>query len=356
MTPRRVFMLLIAGVLVIAGSLWLVSQRHLEQATMTGDLVLPGLQKALNEVTEIRVSRGDGSRTTLKKGPTDWLVGERDYPADSGKVRKLLLDLGALSVVEEKTRNPEYYPQLGVEDSNSPKAGGTLLEIATPGKSYALIVGKPARGQSGYVRVAHTAPSLLVQPVINVDGDPRHWIDRAVVDVSDQQMKEAVIEPAAGPAYTVARTAPQQNDYKVTPLPKGRELDSNGAANSVGSALGSLQADDVRRAPAAAADAAKPDHGIFRTFNGLELEITGRTEGEHHYITLAARANSKEAQAEAGRINTRFPGWQIEIPAFNYQAIFKPREELLKKPEPPKGKTAKPAPLKKSASPQQKSD
>ena len=356
MTPRRVFMLLIAGVLVIAGSLWLVSQRHLEQATLTGDLVLPGLQKSLNDVTEIRVSKGDGTRTTLKKGPTDWLVGERDYPADSGKVRKLLLDLGALSVVEEKTRNPQYYAQLGVEDSNSPKAAGTLLEITTPAKSYALIVGKPARGQSGYVRIAHTAASLLAQPAINVDTDPRHWLDRAVVDISDQQMKEAVIEPAAGPAYTVARTAPQQNDYKVTPLPKGRELDSNGAANGVGSALGSLQADDVRRAAAAAADAAKPDHGIFRTFNGLELDITGRTEGEHHYIALAARSNTKEAQAEAERVNRRFPGWQIEIPAFNYQAIFKPLEDLLKKPEPPKGKTAKPARLKKSASPNEKTD
>jgi hypothetical protein len=260
-----------------------------------------------------------------------------------------------LSVVEEKTRNPEYYAQLGVEDSNSPKATGTLLEIATPAKTYALIAGKPARGQSGYVRIAHTAASLLAQPAINVDTDARHWIDRAVVDISDQQMKEAVIEPAAGPAYTVARAAPQQNDYKVTPLPKGRELDSNGAANGVGSALGSLQADDVRRAPAAA-DAAKPDHGIFRTFNGLELDITGRTEGEHHYIALAARSNTKEAQAEAERINTRFPGWQFEIPAFNYQAIFKPLEDLLKKPEPPKGKTAKPAPPKKSASPNQKSD
>jgi len=39
--------------------------------------------------------QGRRTRTTLKKGATDWSVGEREYPADSGKVRKLLLDLAA---------------------------------------------------------------------------------------------------------------------------------------------------------------------------------------------------------------------------------------------------------------------
>jgi hypothetical protein len=310
----------------------------------------------LNDVTEIRLTKGDGTRTTLKKRPADWVVGERGYPADTGRVRKLLLDLAALSVVEEKTRNPQNYAQLGVEDSNSPKAAGTLVELITPAKSFALIVGKPAQGKSGFVRVAHMQSSLLAQPLISVDTDPRHWIDRAVVDISDQQMKEAVVETAAGPAYTVARAAPQQDDYKVAPLPKGRELSGSGAANGVGSALSSLQADDVRRAPTAAADAAKSDHGIFRTFNGLELDITGHTEGEHRYIALVARSNAKASQAEAERINARFQGWQIEIPTYNYQAMFKPLEELLKKLEPPKAKAAKASAAKKSASPSEKPD
>ena len=155
MSARRVLLLLSAGILVILGALWLASQRHLEKATLVGDVVLPGLEKALNDVTEIHLVKGDGTRTTLKKRPGEWLVGERDYPADSGRVRKLLLDLGALRVVEEKTRNRELYAQLGVEDSASPKAAGTLVEVVTPAKTFALIVGKPSGGKSGFVRVAH---------------------------------------------------------------------------------------------------------------------------------------------------------------------------------------------------------
>jgi hypothetical protein len=291
---------------------------------------------------------GDGTRATLRKGATDWVVAERDFPADSGRVRKLLLDLGALNVVEEKTRNREFYPQLGVEDSDSPKAASTLVEVITPTKTFALIVGKAAEGKTGFVRVAHAEPSLLAQPLISVDADPRRWIDRNVVDIGEQRVKEAFIEPAAGPSYTATRDAAQQSDYKVTPIPKGRELSSASAANDVGSVFAALQADDVRRAPPAAAGAPKPGHAIFRTFNGLELDVTGLVEGEHHFIALLARSTGKEAQAEADALNKRFQGWQIEIPAYKYQAMFRPLEELLKKVEPPKPKATKAAAPKKN--------
>jgi hypothetical protein len=338
---RRVFLLLSAGILVILGALWLASQRHLEKATLAGDVVLPGLEKALNDVTEIHLVKGDGTRTTLKKRPAEWLVGERDYPADSGHVRKLLLDLAALKVIEEKTRNHELYAQLGVEDNDSPKAAGTLVEIVTPAKTFDLIVGRSSGGKSGFVRVAHTEPSLLAQPLISADADARRWINRSVVDINDQRLKEAVIEGAAGPSYTVTRVSPQQTDFQVAPIPKGRELASAGAASGVGSAFAALEADDVRRAPAAASDAAKPDHAIFRTFNGLELDVTGRVEGAHHYITLVSRSRATESAAEAAAINARLGGWQLEVPSYKYEAMFTPLEQLLKKVEPPKPKGTK---------------
>src|SRR5579872_4805336 len=160
MSARRVIILLIAGLLVVAFAVWLSSKRHLERATLAGELVLPGLEHALNTVTEVHLVKGDGTSTTLKKGATDWSVAQRNYPADSGKVRKLLLDIAALNVVEEKTRTPENYPQLGVEEVNSPKATGTRVESITPGKTYSLIVGKASGGKSGYVRVASSPQSV----------------------------------------------------------------------------------------------------------------------------------------------------------------------------------------------------
>ena len=135
MTARRVAWLLVAGALVIGFAIWLSSLRHLERATLAGDLVLPGLERGVNTVTQVNLRQGDGTHTTLSRQGTDWIVGERGWPADRGKVRKLLLDLGALNVVEEKTRLPANYAQLGVEDVSSPKASGTRVEVHSPATS-----------------------------------------------------------------------------------------------------------------------------------------------------------------------------------------------------------------------------
>jgi len=99
MTPRRVAVLFVCGLLVIAGAIWLSSRRHLERATLAADLVLPGLEAGINAVSEVDLRRGDGTRTSLKKASSGWVVGEREWAAEPGKVRKLLLDLGALNVV-----------------------------------------------------------------------------------------------------------------------------------------------------------------------------------------------------------------------------------------------------------------
>ncbi|HEY2202459.1 MAG TPA: hypothetical protein VGH56_11255, partial [Solirubrobacteraceae bacterium] len=121
MTPRRVAVLLLSGVALIAFAIWLSSKRHLEHATLAGDPVLRGFEHSVNTVTEVDLRRGDGTRTTLKKASVGWVVGERDWAADPSKVRKLLLDLAALNVIEEKTSIPENYPALGVEDTTSAK-------------------------------------------------------------------------------------------------------------------------------------------------------------------------------------------------------------------------------------------
>ena len=131
MSARRVAVLLAAGLAVLAFAMWVASRRHLERATLTGDLVLPGLERAVNTVTEIDLAKGDGTRTTLKKDSAGWNVGERGWPADTPKLRKFVLDLGALNVVEEKTRLPANYPQLGVEDVTSPRAAGTVARTAS---------------------------------------------------------------------------------------------------------------------------------------------------------------------------------------------------------------------------------
>ena len=347
MTPRRVALLLACGLVLIAFAIWLSSRRHLEHATLAGDPVLPGLVQSVNTVTEVDLRRGDGTHTSLKRASVGWVVGERDWAAEPGKVRKLLLDLGALNVVEEKTRLPANYPQLGVEDVSTPKATGTQIDVVTPARTFALIVGKTSSGKSGFVRVAGAAPTLLAAPLLSPDADPKSWLERSLVDVPQTRIRQVDEKPAAGPSFSATRDKKEQPDFAVAPLPKGRLLTSAGAADSIASSLSGLTLEDVQKT-AASADA-KAARAVFRTFDGLELEVTGRKDGSRSLITLAARATAKDADAEAHALNTRLAGWEFEIPEYKYGAIFRTLDDLLQpKPEKP-AKPEKPVAKKAAA-------
>jgi len=334
MTPRRVAILLGAGVVVIAFAIWLSSKRHLDRATMAGDLVLPGLEGALNAVTEIRLTKGDETHTTLKKSTSEWMVGERGYPADSGKVRKFLLDLGALNVVEEKTHTPANFPRLGVEDTTSPQATGTRIAVVTPTKVYELIIGKSSSAKSGYVRVPTTEQALLAAPSLSVEGDPKRWLDHTLIDIHQERVKQVEEKPAEGPAYTVSREKKEQTDFAVGNIPKGRELSSPVAADPIAGALGGMTFDDVHKT--AAPGDAKVSHAIFHSFDGLDLDIAGRKDGTHDLITITVHSTAKETADEAQKLTTQLQGWEYELPSYKYDSIFHSMDDLLKPLEPPK--------------------
>ena len=341
MTARQVTWLLVAGAAVIGFAIWLSSLRHLERATLAGDLVLPGFARGVNTVTEVSLRRGDETHATLSRQADQWLVAERGWPAERGMVRKLLLELGALQVVEEKTRLPANYAALGVEDVSSPKAAGTRVAVVSPAAKWALIIGKPAGAKSGYVRLADSPQSLLASPALTVSADPKSWLERAIIDVAPERVREIEEHPAQGAAFTVTRANAEQNDFSVTPIPKGRELSSPGAANALAAALSSLTLEDVGKA--AAGSAAGAARTIVRTFDGLEVTLTGRKDGTRSLVSLAVQSGAAAGTADAQRLSARLAGWEFQVPDYKYAAIFAPLDELLKPLPEPAGKSAKTA-------------
>jgi len=261
------------------------------------------------------------------------VVAEREFPADSGKVRKLLLDLSSLQSVELKTGDPEKYSQLGVEDVKSPTSSGTLIELVAPEKVHGIIVGKSSGMKSAYVRATDEKQSVLATPQVMVDSDPKRWLDATLADIPEKRIKEVEVLPASGPAYRVTREKAEQTDFTVPGLPKGRELSSPSAANTVAGDLALLTITDVRKAvPASDAAAVKPERAIFRTFDGLEIQVEGVKEGERRYISLTPKSSAKETADESQKLDARTKGWQFEIPTYKYDGMFRPLENLLAKP------------------------
>lgn len=324
--PAQVVSLIVAGIALAGAGVWLVSRHGADAPADAQAQVLHLAPDQLNSVTRLRIFKGDGSHSTLKRDGSRWLVTERDYPADTGQVRKLLLDLASLQVEEQKTADPALYAKLGVEEPTGVQTTSTGLDIDSSGKTQRLIVGKTSGTRSVYVRVVGAMPSVLATPQLAPDADPRHWLDHSLLDISADQVTEIDIKLQGTPDYTIKRAATgAPSDYVVSPIPKGRNLADPAAPAAQAAALAALQLDDVRKAGTVAATA----QAIFQTRDGLTLTIAGIKDGELRYITVVASATAPAAQGRARDLNARLSGWEFELPGYRYDGLFRPLEQLL---------------------------
>lgn len=371
--------LIVAGtaVVLLGAGVWLSMHRSNQQADRGGGSVFADLKSALGEVEEIRLSKGDGSRTTLHRDANGWTVVERHYPADAARVRELALGLAGLRIVEWKTSDPANYAKLGVEAPDKPTAGSTLVEVVAGAKTWSLIVGKAADGRAVYVRKPAEAASALAQPVITADPDQKRWIDRLITDIPGTSVHDVSVKAAGGSAYVLTRADRNATDVTLSPIPKGRAPVSAMSLNGQAEALTGFHFDDVRALPAATtAAAATPakDVATYRTFDGQVIEFTGHREGDKAFVAISTRRDpelaakfpeptpapgtsppaatpvpaapatpAKLPDQTAETLGARAKGVEYEIPAYKYEAIFKKQEELLEKPAPAPVKAAKAA-------------
>jgi hypothetical protein len=358
----------IAAVLLGSG-IALLAHRESRQSEQPGGKLFPDLAASLDQVTEVRLSKGDGSRTTLRKESGGWSVVERQFPADGARVRELLLGLTSMKVIEAKTSDPANYARLGVEAPDTATATSTLVEAAASEKTWPLIVGRNAEGRALYVRKPADKASALVEPSISVDPDPKRWIDRQLTDLRGDAVHDIAVRPASGPAYLLTRAKRGDADLALSPVPKGRKPASSMSINAQADGLSAFHFDEMRAAPAAAPAAV--DRATFRTFDGQVFELTGHKEGERAFVSITARrdpalaaqfpepappaaaqpaataatrntgtpvaaatsAPAKQDQS-AERVAARAQGLQFEIPLYKYESLFKPLDGLLEpKPE-----------------------
>ena len=348
-----------AAVLLIAG-VWLSAHRANEQADIGGGAVFTDLKPALGDITEIRFSKGDGSRTTLKRGAGGWTVVERNYPADGAKVRELALNVAAMKVVEPKTSDPANYAKLGVEPADSPTATSTLVEVVSAKKTWSLLVGKSAEGRAVYVRKPQDKTSALAEPSVSVDPDQKRWVDRQITDLAGADVHDIAVTPAKGPAYLLTRAKRGDADLALSPVPKGRNPATSMSLDGQGEVLAAFNFDDVH--PLENPAPATTDKAVWRTFDGQVLEFAGRRTGDKAFVTVTAHRDAalaaqfaaaaaaktgdakppepKPAAQTVERLGARATGVQYEIPGYKYDALFKPLEDLLEKPPAPPAKPA----------------
>ena len=304
------------------------------QSTDDGDgttrrLLLPGFDAVANDATEIRILGADDAGTvTIRRAEQRWVVAERaGYPADIGKLRQLIIALAEAEVVEEKTSNPEHYARLGV-DSPADGGAGSLLTVAGPGHSFAVILGNTAQGRYRYVRVADQPVTLLIDRNPEVPSAASDWLQPDILDIGSARIQQVSILHADGESIVLRKQDAEQDNFDVLDVPDGRELSYPAVGNGIAAVLANLQLDDVRPS----VDAAPSATATFDTWDGLMITAAVVTDGDTSWIAFAAASGEGESPVadEAAAINARVQNWQYRLPDYKKNLFVRRWDDLLK--------------------------
>ena len=344
MKSRSLVTLAILAALVVTAAVVLSLSRH--DSGQESPALYPQLAKELEKVSAIRLfGAGNERKVELRRTDGIWRVSERfDYPASTEKVRQLLLDLSEAKTIEEKTSNATNYPSLGVEDVTEEGAMGIRLELAGI-SGFDLILGKNGPAMNArYVRKSGEQKSWLVDRALEAPAEPKEWLNSQLLDIAADRIQSARIDIDGKQPYAAVKHKREDANFTITNLKKGQALNTDSAANGVGTALASLNLVDV--SPIAQMQSKPPQaKATYMTFDGLSLQLTGWIDGSAHW--LAARAQfvqpagpasdgkenqpSADSNSEANALDARLATWAFQIPDYKYRAIFEPLEDLLQK-------------------------
>jgi hypothetical protein len=303
-------------------------------------LVLPEIGKQLAEVARVTLVHS-GAKTTLSRRGAKWVVEDKsDYPADGTRLHETLLGLADLRYVEMKTRKPELYPRLAVEDPGAAAAKSTLVTVSDAKGSLLgeIIAGKRRVDELGggtdgiYVRQPGNAQSWLASGTLDLPEDATDWLDRKIVDLSDARVKEVKLTAPDGSALDIARDAPG-GKLALKNAPADAKLKSDDALFEPLTALASLTLTDVRPAAAMPFPAKGVSHAEFTTFDGLTITVALVDADGKSWARFSATGDGA-AKKTAQDLNARLAPWVYALPDYKAKSLRTTLADVIANPKP----------------------
>jgi hypothetical protein len=313
--------------------------------------MFPALEKNMDRVARIEVQAKAGAFSIVRAADGKWILPDKgDYRADFNQVRRTVIGLSGLELVEERTARPEWHDRLGLGPPKESGAGTVLtLKDAANETLASLIIGDTVEGaaagsrQAIYVRKPDDPQTFVARGSLEVVPDPARWLDTSFIDFPRDRIRAVSMKPFQGPAYTLTRpTAETDNFAVVERLPPGRALRSAEEPNGVGNALIGMSFTDV--VPQREIDFSRPARASFQTFDGMALNIVIAQRDKDFWIAFdavempqaASPATGSKAglkpniSAEVAELNAMGRGRAFKVARFKGTLLTTPLEALLK--------------------------
>lgn len=387
MSGMKVRNLAIVTALLAGAAFYAVGTRRSGAELPEAGPAIPGLKQHINDVTTLNILRSTGGVTLARTGSGEnaaWTVPAKEgFPADIERIRTMLIQLANLELAEPKTTNAEFYPKLGVqdvavlpkdstEDAKKQAPPGALVELQdASGKTIgSLIIGNASQlgsatldrpMESGqFVRRPGSTQSWLTRGTVYLDATPMNWIDRKVMGVARERVKNATVRRAVGtgpvspgaiggPDLAVVRKDKDTPAFEAIGVPEGAVLKPNESFDHPVQVAAYLGMEDVMKDPggvignpdpaATGPGAAHPTVTTFETFDGLVLTIKTGFRDDKWWAQVQADGRPSdspdkaiEIANEAAAINKRTSGWLFAISQFDAKRLSSRLDEMVTPP------------------------
>ncbi len=373
---------LLAG-LAIAGILLaiVVNREPASTISQSGQKLFPHLANMVNDVNEVVVQTNEETVTLVRDDQT-WGVKEKAaYRANFEKVKQVIVGLAELQILEPKTKNPELYERLGLQDTDqegSPSKMVTLKTAENP-EAAKVVVGnqKPAKSNPRmseiYARKPGDPQTWLVTGNLPVETVSGEWLDKEVTALTTKRVRQVTVTHPQGETLHLSKAKPDDLDFHLDSIPSGFKISSQFNVNNVVGTLVQLELEDVIPQTEVDFSAYPGMSAALETFDGLRLQVQTTKKEEQVYAKVSAEfdhsiiqnsepqpetvedSKSKEpkdgdkenpiepakdasllkkpeeVQQEVASINRRVKDWAYLLPSFRVENFSKLKKDLIEK-------------------------
>lgn len=351
MSPRSFFALLAVTVvaLVVAAVLIVTDSGGDNVPNVAGDPMFPALAEHVEDIGEI-VIETKSYRLDLRNVDGRWVAANLgNYPIVPDAIAQIVAALSQMTIVEDKTANPDWYHFIGVDDPTADLPAGVtpgvhITAVATNGDVLADAIFGNASASVGYardggsfVRRAGEAQAWLVTGGINVPGFQQDWFGQ-LLSIPGTQIARITIFLGEDMVLDAEKVDLATGDYELAYLapslgPAGSTANDNGL-RGVGQGVVSTSFEGVRSADSVTfADDARMVR--FTTTSGLQLDVKiGEADGEIWVTYNASAQDGGDAAAEAAALNARAVGWAFKLVSYRTSALMRDLTTLFDPPAP----------------------
>lgn len=316
--------------------------------------LFPRLAARMDIVRYIEIE-GYGHHFTLKITEGTWRLVERDgFPARRGVADTLIREIAGLKTTFISDQDDPSYAEYGVDDPSGSKSTAVRVTLRNHSQDRIanVVVGHmfsvpntSGSTRSSFVRRNGDPRVWLVDDALQISPDPLDWMDRKIMDLPPDRVREVTIVPPEGEKLVI-----QRSTEGVLQVSQGQsqsvDVEGPWVLEAIVGALEDLRFDDVRSVDALA-EAEKPAwHATVRTDGGLSYLVRLFSEANDVWAVFSAEAEDGPTRAgaaadtvedrsvspvviaKARRFTARHDGWAYRLPVHAVERLMTRSGEL----------------------------